>query len=129
VCPQDDFSLNNVSVLNLNQNLHNYFEDIGHVAFAMANVVDEIGHSPYKMLQGRLLFYPDAQRHRLGTNYEQISVNRCPVATHNYQRNGQMRMNGNGGSNPNCLPNSFDAIKIDQAYKEPLMEIFSDFAG
>lgn len=38
----------------------------------MAHAVDEIGHSPYKMLQGRLLFYPDAQRHRLGTNYEQI---------------------------------------------------------
>jgi len=60
--------------------------------------------------------------------WEQISANRCPVTTHNYQRDGQMRVDGNGGSDPNYFPNSFDAIKIDQAYKEPLMEIFSDFA-
>lgn len=44
VWPQDDFSLNTVGVLNLNQNLHNYFEDIEHVAFAMAHVLDGIGH-------------------------------------------------------------------------------------
>lgn len=94
----------------------------------MAHAVDEIGYSPDKMLQGRLLFYPDAQRHRLGTNYEQISVNRCPFATHNYQRNGQMRVNGNGGSNPNYFSKSFDAMEIDHACKEPPMEIFSDFA-
>jgi len=129
VWPDRDFSFIDLGVLELNQNAHNYFQDIEQVAFAMAHVVDGIGHSPDKMLQGRFLSYPDAQRHYFETNYEQISVNRCPVATHNYQRNGQMRMNGNGGSNPNCLPNSFDTIKIDQAYKEPLMEIFSDFAG
>jgi catalase len=49
------------------------------------------------MLQARLLSYPDAQRYRLGTNYEQIPVNRCPFATNNYQRDGQMRTDGNGG--------------------------------
>jgi catalase len=61
----------------------------------------------------------DAQRYRLGTNYEQIPVNRCPFATNNYQRDGQMRTDGNGGENPNYFPNSFDDIQIDQAYKEP----------
>ena len=46
VCPQDDFSLNNVSVLNLNQNSYNYFQDIEQVAFAMAHEVNGIGYLP-----------------------------------------------------------------------------------
>ena len=40
-----------------------------------------------------------------------------------------MRVDENGGSNPNYFPKSFDAMEIDLAYKEPPMEIFSDFAG
>jgi catalase len=79
--------------------------------------VDGIGYSPDKMLQARILSYPDAQRYRLGTNYEQIPVNRCPFATNNYQRDGQMRTDGNGRGN--YFPNSFDEMQIDQAYKEP----------
>ncbi len=94
----------------------------------MAQVVDGSGNSHHKMLQGKLLSYPDSQRHRLATNYEQIAVNRCPVASHNYQLDRQMRVDENGGSNPNYLPKSFDAIKIDLAYKEPPMEICIDFA-
>jgi catalase len=128
VWPHGDFPLIDVGVLELNQNPHNYFQDIEQVAFAPAHVVDGIGYSPDKMLQGRLLSYPDAQRYRLGTNYEQIPVNRCPFATNNYQRDGQMRVDGNGGSNPNYFPNSFDAMEIDQAYKEPPLEVFSAFA-
>ena len=128
VWPHGDFPLIDVGVLELNQNPHNYFQDIEQVAFAPAHVVDGIGYSPDKMLQGRLLSYPDAQRYRLGTNYEQIPVNRCPFAVNNYQRDGQMRVDGNGGSNPNYFPNSFDEMEIDQAYKEPPLEIFSAFA-
>ena len=81
------------------------------------------------MLQGRFLSYPDAQRHYFETNYEQISTKRCPFATHDYQHYVQIRVDGNGGSNPNYFPKSFDAMEIDLAYKEPPMEIFSDFAG
>jgi catalase len=40
----------------LNQNPHNYFfQDIEQAAFAPAHIVDGIGYSPDKMLQGRLL--------------------------------------------------------------------------
>ena len=39
-----------------------------------------------------------------------------------------MRVDENDGSNPNYLPKSFDAMEIDLAYKEPPMEICSDFA-
>ncbi|HEU4471679.1 MAG TPA: catalase [Flavisolibacter sp.] len=36
-------------------------------------------NSPDKMLQGRILSYPDAHRYRLGVNYKQLPVNRCPL--------------------------------------------------
>lgn len=41
-----------------------------------------------KMLQARITSYPDAQRDRLGGNYQQLPVNqpKCPVMIH--QRNG-----------------------------------------
>jgi catalase len=71
------------------------------------------------MLQGRILSYPDAHRYRLGANYEQIPVNKCPYMVANYQRDGVMRVDGNGGKNPNYFPNSFDNIKPDAAYKQP----------
>jgi catalase len=121
VWPHADYPLIDVGVLELNQNPHNYFQDIEQAAFAPAHIVDGIGYSPDKMLQARILSYPDAQRYRLGTNYEQIPVNRCPFATNNYQRDGQKRTDGNGRGNPNYFPNSFDEMQIDQAYKEPLL--------
>jgi catalase len=115
---QKDFPLIDVGILELNENPSNYFAEVEQAAFAPAHVVDGIGYSPDKMLQGRLLSYPDAQRYRLGTNYEQLPVNRCPYAVHNYERDGAMRMDGNGGSSPNYFPNSFDNIQPDEAYKQ-----------
>jgi len=119
VWPHSEFPLIDVGVLELNENPQNYFAEIEQSAFAPAHVVDGIGYSPDKMLQGRILSYPDAHRHRLGGNYEQIPVNRCPYATNNYQRDGAMRVDGNGGKNPNYFPNSFDDIVADPAYKQP----------
>ena len=75
------------------------------------------------MLQGRLLSYPDAHRYRLGVNYEQLPVNRCPFAVANYQRDGLMRGDGNGGSRPNYWPNSFDDLAIDPRYTEPPLSL------
>jgi catalase len=77
------------------------------------------------MLQGRLLSYPDAHRYRLGGNYEQIPVNKCPFMVNNYERDGHMRVDGNQGSAPNYFPNSFDDIEADQAYKEPAWDFGS----
>jgi catalase len=120
-----DFPLIDVGVMELNENPKNYFASIEQSAFAPAHVVDGISYSPDKMLQGRLLSYPDAHRHRLGANYEQIPVNRCPFAVNNYERDGQMRVDDNGGSNPNYFPNSFDNIKADENYKQPAWELDS----
>ena len=129
VWPHGDFPLIDVGVLELNQNPDNYFAHVEQAAFAPAHVVDGIGYSPDKMLQGRLLSYPDAHRHRLGGNYEQIPVNRCPFAVNNHERDGQMRVDGNGGSAPNYFPNSFDDIVADPAYKEPSWDLGTSVAG
>lgn len=125
VWPHADFPLIDVGVMELNQVPKNYFAEVEQSAFAPAHVVDGISFSPDKMLQGRLLSYPDAHRYRLGVNYEQIPVNKCPFKVSNYERDGQMRVDGNGGSDPNYFPNSFDDIYLDNTYKEPAIELDS----
>ena len=92
VWPHSDFPLIDVGYIELNEVPKNYFRDVEQSAFAPAHVVDGIGYSPDKMLQGRILSYPDAHRYRLGVNYEQIPVNQCPYMTTNYQRDGHMQM-------------------------------------
>lgn len=126
--PQGEYPLIEVGILELNQNPANYFAEVEQVAFAPAHVIDGISYSPDKMLQGRILSYPDAQRYRLGANYEQIPVNRCPFMVANYQRDGAMRVDGNGGSAPNYFPNSFDNIYEDESYKQPAWSLESDIA-
>ncbi len=128
IWPHKEFPLIDVGVMELNKIPDNYFADVEQSAFAPAHVVDGISYSPDKMLQGRLLSYPDAHRYRLGANYEQIPVNKCPFAVNNYQRDGSMRVDGNSGSNPNYHPNSFDNIEPDESYKIPPMELDSNIA-
>lgn len=123
-----DFPLIDVGVMELNENPKNYFASVEQSAFAPAHVPDGIGYSPDKMLQGRLLSYPDAHRYRLGGNYEQLPVNKCPYAVNNYERDGSMRLDDNGGSNPNYSPNSFDDIKTDESYKQPAWSLDSNVA-
>ncbi|KKP52814.1 MAG: Catalase [candidate division TM6 bacterium GW2011_GWF2_33_332] len=124
----DDFPLIDVGIMELNKIPENYFRDVEQAAFDPAHVVDGIGYSHDKLLQGRLLSYPDAQRYRLGANYEQIPVNQCPYGHTNYQRDGLMQVGDNGGAKPNYRPNSFDDIVADESYKEPLMQLESSIA-
>ncbi len=128
VWPHADYPLMELGVMELNEVPKNYFAHVEQAAFAPAHVVDGIGYSPDKMLQGRLLSYPDAHRYRLGVNYEQLPVNKCPYMVNNYERDGHMRVDDNGGSNPNYFPNSFDNIEPDPAYKQPPQELDSIMA-
>ncbi|MDP1745585.1 MAG: catalase [Bacteroidota bacterium] len=118
-----DFPLIDVGIMELHEIPENYFRDVEQAAFAPAHIVNGIGYSPDKMLQGRLLSYPDAHRYRLGVNYEHIPVNKCPYMVANYQRDGSMQVGDNGGANPNYRPNSFDEIVADENYKEPVMKV------
>jgi catalase len=124
-----DYPLIDVGVMELNKIPDNYFADVEQSAFAPAHVVDGISYSPDRMLQGRLLSYPDAHRYRLGVNYEQLPVNRCPYAVNNYERDGAMRLDGNGGDTPNYFPNSFDNIKPDPAYAQLEQALDSNIAA
>lgn len=104
-----DFPLQPVGMLELNRNPDNYFQDVEQAAFNPANIVPGIGFSPDKMLQGRLFSYGDAQRYRLGVNHHQIPVNqpRGVAHPHSFHRDGQMRVDGNLGSEVHYEPNSY----------------------
>jgi catalase len=118
VWPHKDYPLHEVGELELNRNPENYFAEVEQAAFEPRNIVPGMGYSPDKMLQARLISYPDAHRYRLGVNYEVLPVNKpqCPFAT--YNRDGAMRFDGNYGAQPNYEPNSFGGPTQDPAYRE-----------
>lgn len=92
-----------VGYFELDRNPDNFFAEIEQAAFAPANVVPGIGYSPDRMLQARLFSYGDAQRYRLGVNFNHIPVNapKCPF--HSYHCDGAMRTDGNLGGTPVVL--------------------------
>jgi catalase len=128
VWPHKEFPLIEAGVMELNEIPSNYFADVEQAAFAPSHTINGIGLSPDKMLQGRILAYPDAHRYRLGANYEQIPVNRPIVPVHNHERDGLMSVEGNGGSAPNYYPNSFDGLVVEGSFKEPSMKLDSNIA-
>eukprot|EP01095_Lingulamoeba_sp_RSL-Kostka_P010597 TRINITY_DN3853_c0_g1_i1.p1 TRINITY_DN3853_c0_g1~~TRINITY_DN3853_c0_g1_i1.p1 ORF type:complete len:495 (+),score=202.00 TRINITY_DN3853_c0_g1_i1:65-1549(+) len=112
VWPHEDYPLIEIGRMVLNRNPANYFAEVEQSAFSPSHFVPGIEPSPDKMLQGRLFSYPDTHRHRLGVNYQQIPIN-CPYAARlrNHQRDGNMTVDGNGGSSHNYDPNSFGGPK------------------
>lgn len=118
-----DFPLHDVGILELNRNPENFFAEIEQAAFNPANIVEGIGFSPDKMLQGRLFSYGDAQRYRLGVNYNTIPVNQPKCPFHDYHRDGKMRTDGNYGATLSYEPNSFGEWQDTPSLKEPPMKI------
>lgn len=90
VWPHADYPLIEVGVMTLNENPKNFFAQIEQAAFAPSNTVPGIGFSPDKMLLGRVFAYADAQRARIGTNYNQLPVNRPIVPVNTYHADGNM---------------------------------------
>ncbi|MDE6069889.1 MAG: catalase [Alistipes sp.] len=119
-----DFPLHDVGILELNRNPENFFAEVEQAAFSPMNLVEGIGLSPDKMLQGRLFSYGDAQRYRLGVNFSRIPVNRPHVEVHDYHRDGRMRTDGNFGAAPAYEPNSFGEWRDTPAAKEPPLETY-----
>ncbi|OAN66593.1 catalase [Sphingomonas sp. TDK1] len=106
VWPKGEYPLIEVGEIELNRYPENYHAEVEQAAFSPANIVPGIGYSPDKMLQARLFSYGDAQRYRLGVNFNHIPVNapKCPF--HSYHRDGAMRTDGNLGGTPSYWPNS-----------------------
>lgn len=104
VWPQKQFPLRKVGEFTLNENAKNYFAEIEQIAFNPAHLVPGIEPSADPVLQSRLFSYPDAHRHRIGANYQQLPVNsmRAGYRIGNFQRDGQMAFY-NQGSRPNYL--------------------------
>jgi catalase len=123
VWPKADYPLSEVGVLELNRYPDNYFAEVEQAAFSPANIVPGIGFSPDKMLQARLFSYGDAQRYRLGVNFNHIPVNapKCPFQS--YHRDGKMRVDGNLGGTLTYHPNSAGLWKNQPEFDEPALPI------
>jgi catalase len=123
VWPHKDYPLIEVGELVLDRNPENYFAEVEQAAFEPKNVAPGMGYSPDKMLQARLISYPDAHRYRLGVNYDVLPVNKAQCPVHTYARDGAMRFDGNDGKAHNYEPNSFGGPKEDPAYRERPKEV------
>ncbi len=126
VWPHAEFPLIDVGVLELNRNPRNYHAEVEQVALAPSNIIPGVDFSPDKVLQARIFSYADAQRYRIGANYQQLPVNapRCPVF--NYQRDGAMRFDASKDVSPNYEPNSFNGPKECPAFAEPALPLSGD---
>jgi catalase len=118
VWPHGDYPLVEVGELVLDRNPVNYFAEVEQAAFEPKNIVPGMGYSPDKMLQARLISYPDAHRYRLGVNYDSLPVNKPQCPFHTYNRDGAMRFDGNSGAAVNYEPNSFDGPTQNPAFRE-----------
>jgi len=125
IWPHDEYPPIDVGYIELNRNPDNYFAEIENAAYSPSNVVPGISWSPDKMLQARIFSYADAHRHRLGTHYEQIPVNRPKSNIHHYHRDGQMNTYGGHMGDPNAYyePNSFGGPVEDPGAQEPPLRI------
>jgi catalase len=123
VWPKGEYPLHPVGTLELNRNPDNFFAETEQVAFSPANIVPGIGFSPDRMLQARLFSYGDAQRYRLGVNFNHIPVNapRCPFQS--YHRDGAMRTDGNLGATKTYFPNSAGVWDVAPGLEEPALEL------
>jgi catalase len=128
VWPNADYPRIEVGVMELNRNPENVFAEVEQAAFSPANIIPGIGFSPDRMLQARLFSYGDAQRYRLGVNFNQIPVNapKCPF--HSYHRDGAMRVDGNLGGTPHYYPNRHGEWEDTAAAGEPPLALTGEAA-
>jgi len=119
VWPHKDYPLIEVGELELNRKSGKLFCGSGsRRAFEPRNVVPGMGFSPDKMLQGRLISYPDAHRYRLGVNLRFPAVNKRSARITPTTRNGAMRLRWKRRAKVNYEPNSFGGPTQDRSYVE-----------
>ncbi|MBD7995552.1 catalase [Arthrobacter sp. Sa2CUA1] len=115
VWPHADYPLIKVGTHTLNRNPENFFAQIEQVALSPANLVPGIDASPDKMLMARIFSYPDAQRYRMGANYNQLPVNAPKAPVHNYSQDGAQRHFFNSPETPVYAPNTLGGPVADPA--------------
>ncbi|HIX00287.1 MAG TPA: catalase [Candidatus Nesterenkonia stercoripullorum] len=107
IWPQSDYPRIKVGTLTLNRNPKNFFAEIEQAAFSPANMVPGTGNSPDKMLLGRNFAYADAHRYRIGTNFQQLPVNRPKSEVYTYNFEGNMWYE-HTGDRPVYVPNTVE---------------------
>ncbi len=111
VWPHGDYPLVEVGRMTLDRNVSDYHAEMEQAAFQPNNTVPGTGLSPDKMLLARGFSYADAHRARIGTNYQQLPVNRSKAPVHSYSKDGAMRYEN--VSDPVYAPNSYGGPKAD----------------
>ncbi|CAB0535027.1 catalase [Corynebacterium diphtheriae] len=104
---QKDYPLIDVGYFVLNRNPQNFFAQIEQLALDPANLVPGVGLSPDRMLMARAFAYADAQRYRIGPNYQQLPINQPVVPVNTYQHEGPMAYHFNPADAPVYTPNRF----------------------
>jgi len=79
VWPYADYPLQELGNLVLNRTVDNFFNEVEQSAFCPSRLVPGFELSLDPMLQARSFAYSDAQRYRIGVNFEQLPIN-CPHA-------------------------------------------------
>jgi catalase len=123
VWSQKDYPLIEVGRMVLDRNPENYFAEVEQATFSPGTLVPGVEVSPDKMLQGRLFAYADAHRYRVGANHNHLPINRPKTEANNYQRDGQMRFDSNGGKSVYYEPNSFGGPKETPENKTTPFEV------
>ncbi|WP_336209826.1 catalase [Nonomuraea sp. LPB2021202275-12-8] len=116
VWPHSDYPEITIGRFTLNRNPVNYFAEVEQSSFEPANLVPGIGPSPDKMLQGRLLSYPDAHRYRIGPNYLQLPINQPKTPVNSYNFDGPMTFSN--PQDPVYAPNSVGGPAADPSLYE-----------
>ncbi|KAG0637324.1 catalase [Tuber brumale] len=109
VWPGAGFPMQDFGRLVLNRNPENCHRGVEKSAFSPGSMVPGIEDSPDMLLQFRMVFYRDAQYHRIGVNLHQVPVN-CPFMSRSYASmnfDGPLRSDGNTSGKPHYVPNSF----------------------
>lgn len=96
-----------LGTMTLNKVPENFFLYTEQSAFSPNVLVPGVEPSEDRLLQGRLFSYSDTQRYRVGTNFQDVPVNRPLAPVNNHNQDGELNYRETQ-SDINYQPNSFD---------------------
>ncbi|CDW87159.1 catalase [Stylonychia lemnae] len=116
-----DAQLITVGNIVLNKNPQNNFAEVEQVAFNRGHFVDGIDSSGDRLLQGLIFMDQDSNLFRLGSNYDQIPINKpYKVKQISYSRDGASSFTSNFGNSTNYYPNTLNGPIPDASIKPAL---------
>ncbi|KAI1812514.1 catA, catalase [Poronia punctata] len=116
--PFEDFPLRKFGRIVLDRNVDDSFAEIEQSAFSPTNLVPGWALTPDPILQTRALAYADTQRHRLGTNFIQLPINKPDHSFNPLMRDGAATFKGLGAI-PNYFPASSFNYGVATQYAQP----------